>query len=67
MNELAAAHDPYPHRLLDYPNAGHAVNALVPYYPGLVWAAPELDGSTILADPLALADQWPKVLAFLEN
>jgi hypothetical protein len=69
MAELAAAHDTYPHELLDYPGGGHGVSALLPYYPGLA-AADQLlgtGGSIVVADTLARADQWPKLLAFLRN
>ncbi|MGD0945606.1 MAG: acyl-CoA thioesterase/bile acid-CoA:amino acid N-acyltransferase family protein [Acidimicrobiales bacterium] len=69
MAELAAAHDTYPHELLDYPDAGHVVGALLPYYPGLAAAEQLLGigGSSVVANPLACADQWPKLLAFLRN
>lgn len=74
MAELAAARDSYPHELLEYPDAGHGVGTLVPYYPG--WASFEhavaavggiLMGGNAVANPLARADQWPKLLSFLRN
>jgi dienelactone hydrolase len=69
MAELAAAHDTYPHELLDYPDAGHGLGMLLPYYPGV--AAVEqfegIGGDSVVANPLARADQWPKLLAFLRN
>ncbi|MGD0985806.1 MAG: acyl-CoA thioester hydrolase/BAAT C-terminal domain-containing protein [Acidimicrobiales bacterium] len=69
MAELAAAYDTYPHELLDYPDAGHGLGFLLPYYPGI---APleqffGIGGSSVVANPLARADQWPKLLAFLRN
>ncbi len=69
MAELAAARDSYPHELLDYPQAGHGIGTLLPYYPGLaaddaLWG---IGGDTVVANPLARADQWPKLLAFLRN
>jgi dienelactone hydrolase len=69
MAELAAAHDTYPHELLDYPDAAHGLAVPLPYYPGIA-AAEELwglGGNIVVANPLARADQWPKLLAFLRN
>jgi dienelactone hydrolase len=69
MAELAAAHDTYPHELLDYPHAAHGLGMLLPYYPGI--AAAEqfwgIGGDSVVANPLARANQWPKLLAFLRN
>ena len=69
MAELAAAHDTYPHELLDYPNAGHGLGMLLPYYPGIATAEEfwGIAGPSVVANPLARADQWPKLLAFLHN
>jgi dienelactone hydrolase len=69
MAELAAAHDTYPHELLDYPDAAHGLGMLLPYYPGLATAEAffGLGGDSAVADPLARADQWPKLLAFLRD
>jgi dienelactone hydrolase len=69
MAELAAAHDTYPHELLDYPAAAHGVGLLLPYYPGIAFleTAWQLAGDGAVANPLARADQWPKLLAFLRN
>jgi dienelactone hydrolase len=69
MAELAAAHDTYPHELLDYPDAGHGLGMLLPYYPGIAAAEQFLGigGDSVVANPLARADQWPKLLAFLRN
>jgi hypothetical protein len=69
MAELAAAHDTYPHELLDYPHAAHGLGMLLPYYPGIADAEEYwgIGGSSNVANPLARADQWPKLLAFLRN
>jgi dienelactone hydrolase len=69
MAELAATHDRYPHELLDYPNAAHAIGALMPYYPGfsILEALQQIGAPNLVADSLALALQWPKLLAFLRN
>lgn len=49
--------------LLDYPAAGHGVGFALPYLPRL--DSPGLEGSSVQANPLARADEWPKILAFL--
>ena len=70
MAELAAAHDPYPHSLAEYPQAGHGICYLAPYSPGLAPVEVRKGfvlGDTPIANPLARADQWPKLLAFLRN
>jgi len=69
MAELTAAHDTYPHELLDYPVAGHGLGMLLPYYPGIADAEEfwGIAGPSVVANPLARADQWPKLLAFLRN
>jgi dienelactone hydrolase len=69
MAELTAAHDTYPHELLDYPDAGHGLGAMTRYYPGLavteaLWG---ISAPSRVANPIARADQWPKLLAFLRN
>jgi dienelactone hydrolase len=76
MAALAAAHYSYPHELLEYPDAGHALGALLPYDPGIAayedgltppeWP-PGFNGTSNVSNPLARADQWPKLLAFLRN
>ena len=69
MSELAAVHDTYPHELPSYPDARHGIGFPVPYWPG--WAPISLryrlDGDDVVSDPVALGDQWPKLLAFLHN
>jgi hypothetical protein len=72
MAELASDHDSYPHELLSYPDAGHALGLLVPYCPGFArsesqFVGGELAGTSDVANPLARASQWPKLLAFLRN
>ncbi len=69
MAVLAASHDRYAHELLDYPDAGHGICDLLPYYPGVaaVDAAWFISGTSEVANPLARAAQWPKLLAFLRD
>jgi dienelactone hydrolase len=69
MAKLAAAHDPYPHKLVEYPDAGHGVGFIAPYTPGVapIEKTDGVGGDTPIANPLARADQWPKLLAFLRN
>jgi dienelactone hydrolase len=69
MVKLAAAHDAYPHKLVEYSDAGHGVGFIAPYIPGVVpaeeqWAA---QGESPISNPIARAEQWPKLLAFLRN
>jgi hypothetical protein len=69
MAELTAAHNGYPHELLEYPDAAHGLGMLLPYYPGMVplessWG---IGGTSPLANALARAAAWPKLLAFLRN
>jgi len=52
-----------PPMLLDYPQAGHGAGFALPYLPEL--DSPGLEGSSASANPLARADEWPKILAFL--
>ena len=65
--ELTAARDPRPHILLSYPNAGHGVGELVPYEPSSQSSPDPLNRATSLADRMARADLWPKLLAFLAS
>jgi hypothetical protein len=67
MAELAAAHDAYPHELLSYPDAGDGIGVPVPYCPGWATYPNDLVGSDVVSNPVALAEQWPKLLAFLHN
>ena len=67
MAELAAAHDTYPHELLRYPDAGHGIGLMVPYWPGFASISNGLEGVYVVSNPVALADQWPKLLAFLHD
>jgi len=76
MAALAAAHYSYPHEILEYPRAGHALGMLLPYYPGPAafeeslqppgWL-PGFNGTSDVSNPLARAAQWPKLIAFLRN
>jgi len=57
-----------PFSSLFYPNAGHGIAALVPYEPfasGLPGAP--VAGANRAANPTAVANLWPRVLAFLAN
>ena len=65
MAELAAAHRPFPRALLRYPQAGHGVGTPLPYWPGVASAGADTNGEALLSNAVALADQWPKLLAFL--
>ncbi|MDQ6709167.1 MAG: acyl-CoA thioesterase/BAAT N-terminal domain-containing protein [Candidatus Dormibacteraeota bacterium] len=61
--ELDAAHKGYPYTLLSYPQAGHGVGNLVPYT--LAGRMGTLDGASLLANDLARAKAWPRLLDFL--
>jgi dienelactone hydrolase len=69
MAQLRRAHDAYAHELLDYSAAGHGLGAPVPYDPGV--ASLEfyygLGGQTVMSNPVALASQWGRLLAFLRH
>jgi dienelactone hydrolase len=59
-----------PLTLLDYPDAGHGVGALVPYEPftaGTNVALMAIGGDTATANWRADADLWPHLLAFLQR
>lgn len=62
MAHLDATGDPYPHCLSRYAGAGHYENGLIPYQPGMAE-----DGTTPLANAVADAHVWPKLLAFLTD
>ena len=49
--------------LLEYSQAGHGAGFALPYLPEL--DSPGLEGSSASANPLARADEWPRILAFL--
>jgi dienelactone hydrolase len=65
MAELDGAHDRFTHELFAYPEAGHGVGTLAPYEPAVYPPAEDLSGATPIANDLALAALWPKVLSFL--
>jgi dienelactone hydrolase len=69
MAELAAAGYPYPYKLLDYAHAGHGIGIFAPYCPGLAPDEAQLfvQGDSLVANSVARARQWPKLLAFLLN
>ena len=69
MAKLAAAHDAYLHRLVEYPDAGHGIGIFAPYTPGLapIEGKDGIGGDTPIANPIARAEQWPKLLAFLRK
>ena len=70
--ELTKAGNPYPHRVLEYPGAGHLVGTF-PYLPqGTNPVHPVLHtvtkmGGSRSADNAAQADSWSKVLALLAS
>jgi dienelactone hydrolase len=61
LQHLNAAHDPFPHPLYTYPNAGHGVGAITPYEPTQDY----LTGESPQADQQAQAQDWPRLLQFL--
>jgi hypothetical protein len=61
LRHLNAAHDPFPHPLYTYPNAGHGVGAITPYEPTQDY----LTGESPQADQQAQAQDWPRLLQFL--
>lgn len=70
MAELATAKDPYPHQLLVSDDGGHgSAVGLPPYQPGAAQQEWEttVAGSTPIANDLAWAAQWPKLLRFLDH
>ena len=67
MAELSAARRPYPRLILRYQQAGHGVGTPPPYVPGVASTVTDTNGETLLSNPVALAAQWPKLLAFLRN
>jgi dienelactone hydrolase len=67
---LDAAHDPYRHQNLVYSGAGHAVGSAVPYVPASPPVVSSRYGNLDLGgsrpvNARALADAWPRLLAFL--
>ncbi|MDQ6882999.1 MAG: acyl-CoA thioesterase/BAAT N-terminal domain-containing protein [Candidatus Dormibacteraeota bacterium] len=64
-DELTAAHKGYPYTLLSYPQAGHGLGNLVPY--ALAGRMGTLDGASPLANDLARAQAWPRLLDFLNR
>ncbi|GAA1529989.1 acyl-CoA thioesterase/bile acid-CoA:amino acid N-acyltransferase family protein [Kribbella lupini] len=72
VTELDAAENPYPHKALVYPGAGHNVGTY-PYMPqGTRVYEPAADHTAYLGgdrptNAAAQADAWPKVLALLRN
>lgn len=59
----------HPTLALSYPDAGHAVDFLVPYQPRVPARTGSLPtyGATPLANDRARADAWPQLLAFLRR
>lgn len=71
MARLDSHHVSYPHRNLSYPDAGHNVDAFIPYRPVVSkvqtrYGTLDLGGSPTV-DTRALADAWPRILTFLAN
>ncbi len=73
MDRLAQYHHPYPDQHLHYAGAGHSIGQ--PYRPTTALAsgfnptigATENDGGNAKGYAAAIADSWPKVLAFLHD
>jgi dienelactone hydrolase len=63
-SRLLDHHFRHPVTLLDFPNAGHGVGALVPYAPGRFSI---LEGRLAASNQRADADGWPKLLRFLRS
>ena len=64
VSRLDTNHAAYRHVLLSYPEAGHAVGDIAPFQPGSTLYMP---GTTPAANPLADAQAWPALLAFLAD
>lgn len=63
-DELAAGF-PYPQTILEYPDAGHGIGAMVPF---TSWLEPlTTQGKTPASNELAREQAWPKLLAFLHG
>jgi dienelactone hydrolase len=69
MVKLAAARDPHAHKLVEYPDAGHGIGLIAPYVPGsaTIEGKAGAAGYTPTANPVARAEQWPQLLAFLRK
>jgi dienelactone hydrolase len=67
IGRLDTFHDPWPHVLFSYPEAGHGVGTLVPYLASTAAAvnAPSFGGGTPNANQIARAQLWPHLLGFL--
>ncbi len=70
QTRLRTHHSPVRPTVLSYPDAGHFVGGLVPYYPttassGTVGGVEVPAGGTFQADQAARAKAWPAFLAFL--
>ena len=64
VSRLRSHHFRHKVTFLRYPNAGHGVGALVPYYPGP--DSEDVAGRTLFSNQIARADGWPKFEAFLK-
>ncbi len=62
VHRLTDAHDPYAHRALIYPGAGHAIATAVPNLPALPTKS---TGGALAADERARTRAWPQILRFL--
>ncbi|HEV3166013.1 MAG TPA: acyl-CoA thioesterase/BAAT N-terminal domain-containing protein [Isosphaeraceae bacterium] len=63
ISRLVEHHASHQHVLLSYPDGGHGVGALAPYFPGIEPASTE--GITREANPAAREQGWPRLLDFL--
>lgn len=65
VSRLRAHHFRHSVTFLDYPDAGHGLGSLIPYYPGPDPA--NLAGAARQANQIARADAWPKLNSFLRT
>ena len=66
IGRLQARGHPFPHEHLRYEGAGHMI-APPGYEPNAAWANRFELGGSREADEFAIADSWPKVIAFLKE
>lgn len=67
QNRLAISHDHFPHVLYRYSGAGHFVEVLIPYEPGLMLISQRDRGDTRLANLNSDARLRPHIIRFLTN
>jgi dienelactone hydrolase len=62
--ELSAGF-PYPHPILEFPEAGHGIGSLVPYVN--LFEPVNIQGKTAASDQLAREQAWPQFLKFMST